>query len=135
MAERRLTAFTLFAAALTFAPIAGCYGPGGSFYSDDRYTYVSKEWQPWTVSLVDTRTGETLWTVDVPVGQQLVVSFREGTGPNRNKPDLMSWDLMEAEKYTGALRNIVPVPPSHARRLEPTLRPVPEAPAQQGVKG
>lgn len=121
---------TLFGSVLVLAlgAVSACSSPGGSFYSDDRFTYVSNSWQPWTVSVIDTRTGETLWSVDVPVGQQLVIAFIKGTGPNERLPDMMQWGLMEAGRSSGSLPNLIPVPGRTARRTEPTLRPVPEMP-------
>ena len=106
---------------------AGCYYPGGPLYSADRFTYESTPWQPWTVTLFDTRTGEAVWSVDVPVGEQVVVGFSQGTGPNEYKPDEMIWQLMPLGERFGTLANRMPCPPVGARRLEPTLRPVPES--------
>jgi len=108
--------------------MSACHKEGGMGWSRDAYTYVSREWQPWTVTLVDTRTGESLWSVDIPVGQQLVMAFRKGAGPNEFKPDMLDWGLMPAGRQYGVRTHQLPVPPSHARRLEPTLRPTPELP-------
>ncbi|MEM8834972.1 MAG: hypothetical protein AAGD00_04035 [Planctomycetota bacterium] len=112
-------------------PLSGCFTntQSGLTGSRDKHTYVSTTWRPWTVTLVDTRTGEPLWSVDVPVGQQLVVDFTEGSGPNEYKPDMMAWRLMEAGRLGfGGSKNRIPVPSQYARRIEPTLRPVPEFP-------
>lgn len=109
--------------------LTGCASkPGGSGWSIDRFVYQSHEWQPWTVTLVDTRTGESLWSVDVPVGRQLVVGFRKGVGPNPYKPDMMYWGITEYGRGVARRDNQIPVPPAHARRLDPTLRPTPELP-------
>lgn len=105
---------------------SGCVSEGGRPWSDDTFTYVSTAWFPKTVSLLDTRTGETLWSVDVPVGQQLTASFRKGSGPNPFKPDMMDWTISEAGRGGSWMRNRIPVPDRHARRLEMTLRPAPE---------
>lgn len=108
--------------------LGGCYKDGGMGFSSDTYSYSSTSWQPWTVSLVDTRTGESLWSVDVPVGKRLIVGFREGSGPNRVKPDMMRWGILEGNRTVGTFQNQMPVPPITSRRLEPTLRAVPEMP-------
>lgn len=106
----------------------GCHSPGGSGYSADRYTYVSTEWQPYTISLVDTTTGETVWTVDVPVGKQLFMSFRKGSGPNSYRPDMMDWEIEIAGRMFGTPNNQIPVPGRATRRVDVELRPVPERP-------
>jgi len=117
---------TITASAATSASIlTGCGGEGGAFFTNDRHTYVSTAWRPWTVTLVDTRNGEAVWSADVPVGKQLAVQFRKGAGPNENKPDMMDWEIKEAGRG-GTLTNQIPVPGEYARRLEPTLRPTPE---------
>ncbi|GAB4548711.1 MAG: hypothetical protein Tsb0013_09460 [Phycisphaerales bacterium] len=111
-------------------PLGGCHLEGGPRYSADRYTYVSRAWTPKTVSLIDTRTGETTWSVDVPVGQQLVVGFSQGTGPNELRPDEIVWGLMPAGRRFGSRDNRQPCPPADARRLDMALRPAPEMPGE-----
>lgn len=113
-------------AVIALASIGGCYYPGGPRYSADRHTFESHSWQPWTVKLTDTRTGEVVWSVDVPVGQQLVVGFKPGSGPNEYKPDEIVWGIMEKGKRFGTRDNRQPCPPREARKLEATLRPTPE---------
>ncbi len=125
MMKQRLTVLALFAAAMSGG---GCASEGGMGYSADRFVYRSHEWQPWTVSLVDTRTGESLWTVDVPVGRQLTLGFRQGAGPNEYKPDMMYWGLTENGRAISKKANQLPVPGWQSRRLEPVLRPTPELP-------
>lgn len=121
---------TLTIAALLSSPIAliGCNTEGGRGYSSDSYTYVSRTWSPKTVTLLDSRTGETLWSVDLPVGKQMTVGFRKGTGPNEYKPDMMYWGMTEPGRVGRVQKNWIPVPPHHGRRLELTLRDAPEAP-------
>jgi hypothetical protein len=121
---RVLASLTLAAAAVL---TSGCYSEGGLGWSEDQYVYISRVEQPWTVSLKDTRTGDEIWSVEVPVGKQLVVHFLPGAGaPNAFTPDLMEWGLMEPGTETARLGNSLPVPPAEARLLAPTLRPVPE---------
>ncbi|MBL8746963.1 MAG: hypothetical protein JNK58_11490 [Phycisphaerae bacterium] len=112
----------------TAALVGGCNSPGGMGYSADRFVYRSDEWQPWTVSLIDTRTGESVWSVDVPVGKQLVMGFRKGVGPNEFKPDIMYWGITENGRAISRQSNQLPVPGAMSRRLEPVLRPTPELP-------
>lgn len=125
--------FGCFLTAVAFSGGGGCAQPGGVMWSIDQFTYESHEWQPWTVSLIDTRTGESLWSVDVPVGQKLTVGFRKGAGPNEFKPDMMDWGIVPSTRSGTSRPNQLPVPPAQSRRLEPTLRPTPELPGTAPV--
>lgn len=119
------------AAALAGAGLAsGCYYEGGALVSNDRFTYASTTWQPKTITLVDTRTGEALWSVDVPVGRQLVIDFNSERRVDNTQwlPDEALWDIMPDTRRHGALKNKMRVPPATARRVDVTLRPVPEMP-------
>lgn len=109
--------------------LAGCYTEGGLGYSDDNYTYVSRPYQPWVITLKDLRTNQDFWTVEVPVGKQLVLQFRKDQGTKDSyTPDLMEWGLMEPGTQTARLGNSLPVPPANARRLDPIIRTTPELP-------
>ena len=102
---------------------AGCnywgYRPGGQEASNDNYCYPSTPEFPQTVVVRDWTTKETLWAVDVPQGQQLVMQFYK----NRNKkndparPDLLQWRLMPLGQETGDLSNALPVPDEHHRQV------------------
>jgi hypothetical protein len=129
---RRLARSLALASMLGAAALsAGCYYEGGALRSNDRFTYASTTWQPKTVTLVDTRTGETLWSVDIPVGRQLVIDFNAERRADNTQwlPDEALWDIMPDTRRHGALKNKMRVPPRTARRLDVTLRPVPEMPA------
>lgn len=129
MPLRRPIAPTAFAAAI--AALSGCYYPGGPGASYDVYTYESTSWKPWTVTLVDTRTGQTVWSIDVPVGKEVVLSFKEGEGTKDSAtPDLMRWQLFPLGTHYGELKSTLAVPPASARRLDPVLRPTPELPEE-----
>ena len=109
----------------------GCnvYRPGGSLRSNDTFTYASTTFLPVTVSLVDSRTGETLWTSEVPVGKQLVVRFfRDQYKDNPANPDAMRWEIMDTGKWYGTLDNVIAVPAMGVRRLDTSLRAAPEYP-------
>ncbi|MGP1347505.1 MAG: hypothetical protein ACTS3F_12685 [Phycisphaerales bacterium] len=108
------------------AALVGCHGPGGPGWSADRHTFISTTWEPKTITVTDTRTGGEIWAVDVPVGQQLVVGFSRGTGPNQEYPDEVVWALMPAGQRTGTRDNRAPAPGSTDRRMEMVLRPGPE---------
>jgi len=118
------------AAVVSMIGIAGgCYSEGGPGWSEDQYVYVSRPHQPWNVTLKDTRTDREFWTVQVPVGKQLVVHFVRGAGTKDTyTPDLMEWAIMSDGDEWERLGNTMPVPPANARRLDPAIRPVPELP-------
>lgn len=122
---RRAIAFAGLALAST--GLIGCMG--GNTYSGrsaDRYLYESTSWSPKTVSLIDTRTGEVSWSVDIPVGQSMLVAFSEGTGPNEFRPDEIRWEMAPIGRRVITPNNRQPSPPAYARRLDMTLRAVPE---------
>jgi hypothetical protein len=125
--SRCTVALSLVVAALT---LGGCYTEGGPGFAFDQHVYVSRPWQPWTVTLRDTRTGQEFWSMDVPVGKRLVVAFSpDGGTKDKYTPDMMNWALVDEENDMGfRLTNSLPVPPANARRLEPTLRTAPELP-------
>lgn len=92
-------------------------------------TYLSTPDSPKTISLIDTRTGQTIWTVDVPVNRQLVLRFFENQpGNDRNRPDAMRWEIKQLGRSGGELSNLMPVPDKFSRRIDMTLRPVGEYP-------
>jgi hypothetical protein len=120
---------SLALATLSVLPLTGCnpYKQGGSGQSADTYTYISDAFAPKTVSLVDTRTGETIWSYEVPVGHQLTIRFYSKPGsPDPNNPDIMRWEEFATKNTYGVLRNVINVPPATARRLDFTLRATPE---------
>ncbi len=105
------------------------YDPGGSGVSIDEFTYWSEPHMPQTVELLDLRTGETLFAVDIPPRQQLVVKFVDNhSEKDAWMPDLMKWELMPRGTKRGKLDNSMPVPPSFSRRLDVAIRETPEQP-------
>lgn len=136
---RRWMSLGLIGTAMAFG-LGGCYSDGGNMYSMDQHVYVSRPYQPMTVTLRDTRTGQEFWSTDVPVGKKLVVRFADSGGTkDLYTPALMHWALMaeDGDIVSSRLSNSLPVPPSDARRLEPMLRTGPELPESmvQATKG
>ncbi len=112
--------------------VPGCWIEGGRGYSGDSFTYISTEHQPKTVSVIDTRTGQTVWSYEVPVGRELVMEFYEGESARAAdylNPDILRWDDFEAGQLFGAPGKRVSVPPATARRIDVALRPAPESAA------
>lgn len=121
----------LLALSLAGSTLAGCYAEGGPWYSADSYAYVSREWEPKTVTLRDTRTGQDFWSIDVPVGKKLLMSFDDEAGSkNGYTPSLMTWGLVEENYDLGCpdLKNTLAVPPASGRRVDVAIRPTPEFP-------
>jgi hypothetical protein len=114
----------LTAAVLAASALGGCYTSGRSGVG---HIYESTTWSPKTLTLVDTRTGETAWSVDVPVGQAIMVTFSEGTGPNEFRPDEIRWEMAPIGRQIVTPMNAQPCPPAYARRIDMTLRSAPEA--------
>jgi hypothetical protein len=89
---RRMTAAAVPALGLTAAlALVGC--------SQDRHVFRSTSIQPKSVSIVEVETNNTLWSKDVPAGQQLLIDFsRGGRGfEEYSSPDVpadkMKWEL------------------------------------------
>jgi hypothetical protein len=71
--------------------------------SQDRHVYRSTQMQPKSVSLVSLVTQETLWTMDVPVGQQLLLDFsRDGKGFEAYTSADIPADQVDWELWTNA---------------------------------
>lgn len=115
--------------------MAGCEGlpgnyPGGTMASLDRFVYTSTTELPQSVALVDTRTGQTFWSKDVPVGKQLVLRFTPVSSRSELiESDRMDWAIMEIGRFgTNTLDQRMFVPPSNSRRLDVSYRAAGELP-------
>lgn len=105
------------------------WSPGGNLASNDQYTYVSTAYTPQTVSIVDTRSGEVIWSRDIPVDQQLNLRFvKDVNKDNPSRPDAMKYGVSKAGNRWGRLTDEITVPPSSARRVDVELRQPPEFP-------
>jgi len=122
----RLTTLTLATSTLL---LAGCYGPGGGIYpySGGGYTYVSSEMRPVTIAVIDTRTEEPFFKLEVPPGKQLTMNFLEGGGDDPvERPDRMVYAIMDAGTSVGRLTNQLTCPPMGSRRVDYVVRTGPE---------
>lgn len=127
------------------AMLAGACGPtgvyrpyfdeGGSGASIQEFTYVSYPHEPKNISVVDTRTQQVVFSMEIPVGQQLVVNF-DDKSDNREKymSGTMRWALLKAGSRYGSLSNRTAVPPAHSRRVDMEIRPGPEVAAPPQVE-
>lgn len=125
----KTTTTALAAAALL--TLTGCYSIGGMPASRDKFQYESHPLQPATVTVVDTRTGESVWSMDVPVGQKLALRFYDDREPRDATPTrtaMMRWQVFDLDEGTGTLNNIVAVPWTSARKINYEIRKGPEYP-------
>ena len=138
IARAALAAAIGTSALAAIATTTGClaykpyYHESGSGAAIDQYTYVSRPWEPKTITLIDVRTNEPVWTVDVPVGKQLTMRFYEDKNPdNAITPDNMRWQIQDEGTKFGHMANTTLVPPAEVRRIDVELRAVPEAPPEE----
>jgi hypothetical protein len=122
MTTARILGRFLIAGALAMAGCAG-YTPGGSGASVDEFTYQSTADTPKTVKVIDWTTNTTIWSLDIPVGKELVVRFYDDHDvKNATRPALMRWELFESGREHGELHNAIPVPEAGHRRIDPYIR-------------
>lgn len=113
---------------ITTSLLASCqmYTPGGNPFTngpDSAATYQSTEEFPKTIMLIDTRSGERIFVVEIPVGKKLVVDFVQDSGDNPVlTPDLMSWEIFSSDVKYGPLSNSMTVPNRWSRRIDVTMR-------------
>lgn len=134
-------AFTL-ASSLVLV-LAGCYTVTPQLWQSSIgvFTYESTPEQPITITVIDTRSDEPVFRMDIPVGRRLAMQFIESGGDDPVlRPSRLEWALLQGGAVTGSLDNKLSVPPAPARRIEYTLRPAPEyapeppeAPMRAGV--
>lgn len=100
--------------------LVGCRSP-------ESYSYVSTAHIPQTVTLLDTRTGESVWSQEIPVGRQLNITFlvRHDTADSQGW-DEMRWSITEIGQQHSGRTSVIRVPPPSERRLDVTMRDIPE---------
>ncbi len=107
---------------------SGCklYSPGGNpFFNgpDSAATWESTEEFPKTITVIDTRSGEKIFVMEIPVGKQLVVDFETASGNDPvETPDLMRWEIFPIGTGWGELSNSMTVPNRWSRRLDVVIR-------------
>lgn len=132
---RSAAAFAIAATVTAGFTLGGCYSPKGGMmpYTGAAETYYSYAHRPATITLVDTRTDEVVFAIDVPAGKQLTIDFVEGDGDDPvYTPDLMLYEVMDRGTKYGKLRNSVTVPSSDVRRIDVSYREGPELPPGPG---
>ena len=123
MRKITIPSLVIFAAVLT-----GCemYVPGGNPFTNgpnSAATWESTEQFPKTITLIDTRSGERLFVMEIPVGKKLVIDFVKDAGDNEvMTPDLMSWEVFPRSVSYGPLSNAMTVPNRWSRRIDVAMR-------------
>jgi hypothetical protein len=111
--------------------MAGCsglyqYKPGGGLLASpySPITYYSTEQVPKTITIVDLRSDEPIFVMEIPVGQQLVLDFEEAvTFGLIHTPELMRYQLFPLGTQYGPLESQITVPVATLRRIDVTIRP------------
>jgi hypothetical protein len=119
----------IFVAGAALAALSGCHNPKGGVmpFTGGSTTYRSTEFSPKTATMIDLRTGETIFTLDIPPGQELTYDFKEGEGDDPvNTPDLMRYQVSPIGTKFGRLRNSMSVPNAASRRMDVVIRTGPE---------
>ncbi len=106
--------------------------PGGQMRSADAFTYMSTPYEPLSVTLYDNRNKEPLWTVDVPIGKKVTIKFLKNKSEDATarRPDIMQWEIYDANSRRANLTSTMAVPPADSRLLKVALREGPEYPAE-----
>lgn len=126
--------------ALSFLTLSGCHSPRGGFMpaSFGSTTYHSTETQPKSITIIDTRTGEEFFHMDIPPGKQLTLNFvADGGDDPVMTPDLMRYQVFDLGTRTGRLRNSMTVPNAASRRIDMNIRPgieYAERPAEERLR-
>jgi hypothetical protein len=118
--------------------LSGCFAPDGGAWptANGTFTYYSTTDSPKTISIMDSRTEEAFFTMELPVGEQLTFKFLEGGGNDVVlTPDRMQWAIFPLGTGTGRLTNQMTVPPATARRIQIALRDTPEWPEAEDRYG
>ncbi len=127
-AAARFTALLACGLASTLT-LPGCYTTETNLLSTTMgtFTYESTVMRPVTIKVIDIRTEEPIFTMEVPVGQQISFHFDETGGDDAVlRPAKMSWAMWDKGTAFGSLSNSLSVPGRDARRIEYTLRAAPE---------
>ena len=110
---------------MTMLASAGCHLPqGGLFrYTGGSQTYYSTETRPTTITLIDVRTGEALFAMDIPPGKQLTIDLDEGEGDDPvHRPNLLKYQIFDIGTTTGKLRSSLTVPAANVLRFDVSFR-------------
>ena len=113
---------------LTAAVLSGCNyhstSNGGMWaYTGGPQTIASTETIQKTVRMVDRRSGEVFFSIDIPPGKQLTFDFDRGDGDDAvYTPDLMRYEVKDIGDRNGSLSSGMTVPGEASRMVEVYVR-------------
>lgn len=114
---------------LAGALLGACHTTGGAGYTGASQNYVSSIWSPKTVTIVDTRTNEPVFQMEIPVGRKLSIQFIEDDGDDPvYTPARMRYQLWNADDDFGSLESSMTVPAADSRKVIVDVRQGPEYP-------
>lgn len=99
----------------------------GCTTANERHSYISTARTAVAVTLVNTATGEKVWSCDVPSGQRLDIRFAQtGKRAEEAGKDEMSWTLSGQGVQAAGRRSTIMVPPPSQRRFDMTQEEIPD---------
>jgi hypothetical protein len=104
-----------------------CHSPDGGTailsFTGGPQTIQSTETIQKTVRMVDMRSGEVFFSLDIPAGKQLTYDFDRDDGDDPvYTPDLMRYEVKDIGDKTGKLSNAMTVPNANSRRIDVFVR-------------
>lgn len=96
--------------AAALGAVAACSASFPYGMSLDRHNFTSSHHLPKRVKLVDTTNGETVWSLDVPVGKKAVVDFETDSTGNASlrgafPANKVYWDVMPPDTKLAKLQH------------------------------
>lgn len=93
---------------------------GGVFgHAGGPVTIQSTEITQKSVRMVDMRSGEVFFTLDIPIGKQITFDFDRGDGDDAvYTPDIMRYEVKDIGDSNGKLKNSMTAPNAESRRID-----------------
>lgn len=118
-----LTGCLALAAIGCVALFTGCHatnnGGGALSYTGGPQTIASTEYMQKSVRMVDMRSGEVFFSIDIPPGKQLTYDFDRDEGDDAvYTPDIMRYEVKNIGDKSGKLGSAMTVPNAASRRVE-----------------
>jgi hypothetical protein len=121
------------------ASLTACHTPGGGLFAHagGPETVISTDTMQKSVRMVDLRSGEVFFAMDIPPGKQLTFDFDRDAGDDPvYTPDFLYWEVKDIGDKFGRLDNTLTVPNAASRRVDIYVRQAVQyaaEPQQQGM--